>query len=117
VETGLEQGGGNLHMGIVAGNDGDEVQPLVGGHGGFLGDHLLIGAVDPGRVEEEVGARQFRFLGIGGEAACHQLDFAVQSRCHPVHAADEGSAPAADHAHAKFPVHASLPLMAFRRLL
>jgi hypothetical protein len=60
-------------------------------------DEVAIGAV---RREAEIGGRRLRFFRRRGKRAGDQFVAVVDARGDAVHAADEGVAPAADHAEA-----------------
>ena len=57
VETGFEKSLGYFEMQIVLHHDGDEVDALSFGQGGFLLGHFLVTPVAPLRVEVKILAR------------------------------------------------------------
>ena len=63
--------------------------------------HFAIIRVGPIGRELKIGARSARVFGVRGQRARFQFDQIVEPHRHPVNRADEGVAPAADHADAQ----------------
>ena len=66
--------------------------------------HFREVGVVPIRIEQKVFAGKPRALGIGRERTRHELPAVVEARRDAMHRADEGAAPAADHAEAQAPL-------------
>jgi hypothetical protein len=76
----------------------DEVEPVGRGTLRLGAGHFLVGTIDAGRIEVEVGARGAGARGVTGEGAGHELGLAVHAGGDAVHGANEGPATPADHA-------------------
>ena len=76
---------------------------MPSGARGLAGRHFAIVRVGPVRRKTEIGARRARVFGVRGQRAGFQLDQIVEPHRHAMNRADEGVAPAADHADAQAP--------------
>lgn len=100
-EAGAQGGDGRPGMEVVGCDDCDEVDAFFRGECGLFFDHFLPGGVGAvGRQAEVEGGKVAGFMGVGGEGAAVECDFAIEGRSHTVDGADEGVGAAADHAHA-----------------
>ena len=96
VDAGLQEGLGGGMVQVVRRDDGDGVYAVVARR--LRGRHLGEAAVGALRRQAQVRRRGPGLVGIGGERAGHQLVAVVDPGGDAVHGADEGVAPAADHA-------------------
>ena len=99
MDTGLEESLRGRGMHVVGRDDChglDPVRPvpLACRHGCEIG-------VDAVRRKADILTRRAAPLRIGGERPGHHLPAVVEPRDHPVRRADEGAAPATDHAEPK----------------
>ena len=104
-EAAFEREFGRRKVHVVRRDDGDEVHALFRGQGLLSRDHFLEGAVAAVGREKEVRAGVAGALRVAGESAADEFDLAVDIGGDATHCADEGTASAADHAHANFSAH------------
>ena len=100
VDPGFEEGLRDREMRVVAGDDRDKIDTLIGGQCRFGRRHHFVAVIDPGRVQVEVGAGIPGDFRLRREATGHQFNPAVEVGRHPVNTANERATAAADHAHA-----------------
>ncbi len=99
MDAGLQEGAGGCGMGVVRRDDGDRVDAVL--QPPLAARHLVEIAIDAIRLEEQILAGGLGPLRVGGEGARHKLPAVVETGRDAVHRADEGAAPAADHAEAQ----------------
>ena len=96
VDAGLEEGGGDRRMQMVGRDDDDRLDAV--GPGRLGPRHLAVIGIAAVGGEADVGSRRGRVRRVGRQRAGHQRDLVVEPHRQPMHRADEGVAPAADHA-------------------
>ena len=64
VDAGIEECLGDREVQVVAGDDGDEVDPFTRRQGGFGLGHFRVGGIDARGTEKKVLAGEFGFLGV-----------------------------------------------------
>ena len=104
VDASLKEGLGHGVVEVITRDDRHEVDTVSERALSFGLGHLGVRSVHAGGVEAEVLAGEAGLLGVRGERAGDEVDLAVEGRGHAMHAADEGAATAADHAHAEFAI-------------
>jgi hypothetical protein len=104
VEAFLDEGPRDVEVQNIGRDDAYEVDALSLRQLGFLPRHLFVGAVHAPRVEVQFLALPARLVGVGGEGAGDEFDFAVERGGAAMHFADERAGASPDHAVANLSV-------------
>lgn len=106
VETGFEERLANRDVHPVGSDDRDEVDPFPGRQLRFCHRHRLVVGINARRIDQQFFPRKNRLFRAGGKSARDQIDLAVESHCHAMHAADEGVGSTTDHSSFQSSFHA-----------
>ena len=99
VDSGFEKRLRDGEVKVVRSDDDDRLDAV--GTRGLTGRHFAIVRVATVCRQTEIGSRRARVFGVRRQGAGFQLDQIVEPHRHAMNRADEGVAPAADHADAQ----------------
>ncbi len=90
---------------VVRRDDGNEIHALAFGQHRLRANHLLESAVATIRRKKQIAAGSARTIRVRRKRAANEFNLLVDGRRDAMHRADEGAAPAADHAVTNFATH------------